>query len=93
MSEEFTSQAPTSTTEPSLAEDTVQLDFGQETPPVEKPKPKKKKRTNPIIILLIWLAIIIVVVILGLIISAFIAGFSSVFEMIDWIIPQLPWNN
>jgi len=73
-------------------QETVRLNFDQIKPAAEKPPAKakpKKKQSNLLLNLLIWVVVGLVIIALGLVISAFIAGFNSVFEMIDWIIAQV----
>lgn len=86
MSEEATSQL-TSDSEPSVQQDSAQLNQQE---PVQQVQPKKKQR-NTFLTILVWTLVIIVIIILGLVISAYIAPEfnGNVFKMIDWIISQL----
>lgn len=85
-------QPPTDPLTPSVSQETVRLNFDQIMSSNEDTKPKrkpKKRKSNLLLNVFIWIVVALVIIALGLIISAFIAGFNSVFEMIDWILAQI----
>lgn len=92
MSDTQTPQAPDSlekqASTPTSAQPDAHVVAASTVQAPEERKPKRKG-LNPFVKALIWILVIIAVFILGLVISAFIAGFDSVFEMIDWIIAQI----
>ena len=51
-----------------------------------KPPEKKKPKKHTGLKVFVWIIVIAVILILALIISSMIAGFSTVFDMIDWIL-------
>ncbi len=91
MNENMTPQSPENSAEPRIQQDAAGQSTGQVNPApqqaVSQAKPRKRGM-NPVLKLLLWLVVILAVVALGLVISAYIAGFNTVFEMIDWIIAQ-----
>ncbi|MCL2529679.1 MAG: hypothetical protein FWE41_05035 [Coriobacteriia bacterium] len=92
MNDEQSFQLKADSPEPGSRQETVRLNFDQIKPAPEKPQDKprpKKKRSNLLLNLLIWIVVALVIVALGLVISAFIAGFNSVFEMLDWIVNEV----
>jgi len=92
MSDDLPLQMQDDTVESSNRQEMVRLNFDQVKPTAQKPKPAprpKKKKSNLLLNLLIWVVVALVIIALALVISAFIAGFNSVFEMIDWILGQV----
>jgi hypothetical protein len=65
----------------------------------KKPEPQEgkesgKQRHDPgigiwsrsrVLRIVVWLLVILAVIVVSLVVSAYLAGFGSVFEMIDWI--------
>ena len=80
MSEQLTPQTPINPT--GAPSEQIMAQNSQNNEKEEK-KDRKGLKT------LVWILVILVVIILGLVLSAFIAGFSSVFEMINWIIAEV----
>ena len=92
MNDDLSTEILDKTVETGDRQEMVRLNFDQVKPTAQKPKPvvkPKKRRSNLLLNLLIWVVVALVIVALALVISAFIAGFNSVFEMIDWIVNQL----
>jgi hypothetical protein len=61
----------------------------------KKPEPQENKRQQDPGIgiwsrsrafrVIVWIVVILVVVVLALVVSAYLSGFSSVFEMVNWM--------
>ena len=84
MSDQITEQAPTNNTQQPVKEFQMPADKGAQAEAI-----KRKSKTNVPLLILVWLVVIVVILVVGLVVSSYIAGFNSVFDMINWIGRQL----
>jgi hypothetical protein len=72
---------------------------GQETPaqeaaqPSEQQRPKAPAKKNVALKILVWFVVIVTILALALVISSIIAGFDTVFDMIEWILDPANTGN